>query len=341
MAVARWWDGDAKERYWCEITSREDLGNDLMCPQTNEAGKPYWSYSLINDIAPGDVVFHYSTHDRAVVGVSLAAGRAVEHQWEWTPHSSVGRRGEVVDPRPAWRLPLRAFTITKAPFTLDDAEKDQDWIRGWLSAARKVGPAAAPFMPYASGLRGFQGYLTKMPSAFVDRYAQLAALASAAQDHNVQRVIAGADNEDDAMQALAATWSTRARGQRFMLTAGARRAVELCAMKAAESFYREKGYAVQVVGKPFDLRCTRHNEIRYVEVKGTTTAGEDVFLTPNEVAFAREHTPAMSLFVLRNVTLKLDGPEPIAEGGEPAVIEPWDIRAGELTPLMFSYRWEN
>jgi hypothetical protein len=50
-SMAYWWDAKPDERYWCEITDREDIGADLKCPQTNEAGGEYWSYSFINDVS--------------------------------------------------------------------------------------------------------------------------------------------------------------------------------------------------------------------------------------------------------------------------------------------------
>jgi hypothetical protein len=70
--MARWWDSNPEERYWCEITDRRDIGSDLKCPQTNEADRKYWSYSLINEVAPGDVVFHYWTRTKSFVGASVA-----------------------------------------------------------------------------------------------------------------------------------------------------------------------------------------------------------------------------------------------------------------------------
>ena len=39
-----WWEASPVERYWCEITDRDDIGADLKCPQTDETGDEYWSY---------------------------------------------------------------------------------------------------------------------------------------------------------------------------------------------------------------------------------------------------------------------------------------------------------
>jgi hypothetical protein len=65
--MADWWRGHPDESYWCEITDRPDIGADLKCPQTNEAGAAYRSYSLINEVKPGEIVFHYSTREKALI----------------------------------------------------------------------------------------------------------------------------------------------------------------------------------------------------------------------------------------------------------------------------------
>ncbi len=67
--MPNWWDGRSNERYWCEVTDRADVGSDLKAPQKNEADADYWSYSLIEEVVPGDVVFHYSTRDKAFSGL--------------------------------------------------------------------------------------------------------------------------------------------------------------------------------------------------------------------------------------------------------------------------------
>src|SRR4051812_15052627 len=89
--VADWWGGAPDERYWCEITDRGDIGEDLKCPQTNEEGGTYWSYELIHQIQPGDIVYHYSTPQHAFVGASVAGGPIEPRPIRWQPHGTVGR----------------------------------------------------------------------------------------------------------------------------------------------------------------------------------------------------------------------------------------------------------
>jgi hypothetical protein len=68
-----WWSGQPQERYWLEITGRDDIGTNLNAPQQGEEGAPpHWSYSLIWEVQPGDLVFHWQTTRRAIVGCSRA-----------------------------------------------------------------------------------------------------------------------------------------------------------------------------------------------------------------------------------------------------------------------------
>jgi hypothetical protein len=178
--VAYWWSGAGDERYWCEITDRPDLGADLKCPQVNERGDEYWSYSLIRQVAPGDIVFHYSTVDRGFVGGSVAGGPLEDRAISWTPHGTAGRGNRHDAPRPGWWLPLHGFSRASDPLTLKNLRNptDEAWIATWMERVRKQGTPAAPFQSYPTGLRAAQGYLTKMPREFVERWPELAEMAS-------------------------------------------------------------------------------------------------------------------------------------------------------------------
>jgi hypothetical protein len=178
--MAHWWDGAADERYWCEITDRKDIGADLKCPQTNEKGLEYWSYSLIRDIVAGDIVFHYSTVDRAFVAASVAGAPLESRPIVWVPHGTAGRGSEAA-PRPGWWLPLYGCVRAGAPLTLQQLRNpaDEAWLAEWTDRTRALGTPAAPFQSYPTGLRAAQGYLTKMPREFVERWPSLSQVAAA------------------------------------------------------------------------------------------------------------------------------------------------------------------
>jgi hypothetical protein len=340
-----WWQGDARECFWCEITDREDIGADLLCPQADEAGRAYWSYSLINEIRPTDIVFHYSTRDKAFVGASAAVGTANETKIQWTPHGTVGRsKAEGRDFRPAWSLPLARFCISPTPLTLAKIQQDQEWVRNWLEAKKTTaGTVYAPFQPYPDRLRGYQGYLTKMPADFVDRWAALKNLVShlTAQTDGRDSISSLIDRAgaDEAIIAVAEQLKSRSSGQGFTISPRLRQALEQYSMQFAVKYYSDLGYTVRVVGKPFDLECSRRGETLYVEVKGTQTAGCEILLSPNEVEFAKLHKAQMSLFVVHDVCASIRPDQTIfVEGGRIALYEPWDINSGELTPLGYTLR---
>jgi hypothetical protein len=78
--------------------------------------------------------------------------------------------------------------------------------------------------------------------------------------------------------------------------------------------------------------------VKHVEVKGTTTDGDEVILTPNEVTHAQvnRHT---ALFVLGNVRIeRAEDRTVMAVGGVRRVYDPWDIEEGALTPIGYRYQ---
>ena len=177
-----WWEGDPDERFWCEITGRDDIGSDLKAPQAKENGQPYWSYALLNDIKPGDVVFHYSTPRNAFVGASIAAAKVEERPIIWTPQGTTGRaRHEERRERPGWWLPLRSYRAAERPLTLEQLQspEHQAWLRDWIAKAQEQhGATYAPLQPYPGRLRAAQGYMTRMPRVFVARFEPLRALVA-------------------------------------------------------------------------------------------------------------------------------------------------------------------
>jgi len=176
------WTSIATESFWCEITDRTDIGEDLHCPQADERGSAYWSYALIREIWSGNIVFHYSTVTKAIVGASVAGAPLEERPIVWVPHGTVGRaRSNDREQRPGWWLPLYHYTPSKAPLTLQSlqAPEEREWIQQWINARQAADGLALPFQMYPGKMRGAQGYLTKMPSDFVKRWNPLAVLAEA------------------------------------------------------------------------------------------------------------------------------------------------------------------
>ncbi len=135
--------------------------------------------------------------------------------------------------------------------------------------------------------------------------------------------------------------SGRQTGQGFMSVAEVRKAIENHAMKLAIEHYQSLGWEVTDVSAraSFDLYCRKEagEELR-IEVKGTTSAGSQVWLTANEVEHARTHYPHVALAIVGNVELfSQSGGTPETSGGELIILEPWRIGDGQLKPLAYQY----
>ena len=57
--INRWWSDYPDEIFWFETTDRDDVGADLNAPAEKEGGGDYWSYDLVQEVRPGDIVAHY------------------------------------------------------------------------------------------------------------------------------------------------------------------------------------------------------------------------------------------------------------------------------------------
>ena len=104
----------------------------------------------------------------------------------------------------------------------------------------------------------------------------------------------------------------------------------------AISYCSKQGWRVKDVSrnKPYDLHCYRGTKELKVEVKGTTSEGREVLLTPNEVSHAREAFPDVMLLVVGQIRLVR---ESVAEGGTITVFDPWAIEKGQLKPVGYAY----
>ncbi len=144
---------------------------------------------------------------------------------------------------------------------------------------------------------------------------------------------------EQAAAAAAGLVNNRRAGQGFLANPEARRAVEHHAMERALSHFASEGWEVRDVSarSPFDLHCRRGGEEAYVEVKGTTSAGETINLTRNEVEFARARHDRMILFLLHSVALHQDSETFVAGGGQARILHPWSPDPSALRPLAYVY----
>jgi hypothetical protein len=130
-------------------------------------------------------------------------------------------------------------------------------------------------------------------------------------------------------------------GQGYMTDQENKKAIELKAMESAKIHYEQLGYEVVDISlvkkESIDLKCIKGAEVRYVEVKGTTTDGAEVFLTANEVIRAQSGSFITDLFILHSIKLvkKPDAVE--AVGGVSEIYKDWFPNEDMLIPLQYKY----
>ena len=122
-------------------------------------------------------------------------------------------------------------------------------------------------------------------------------------------------------------------------SAGERKAIERLAMIRARELLEKLGWSVvdTHLTEPYDFRAsTKETEI-YVEVKGTTTSGDSVILTRNEVRHHRQHPGSSALVVVRDILMIPDEAEPTCTGGIAEIWLPWEVEEKRLSPLAYEY----
>ena len=159
-------------------------------------------------------------------------------------------------------------------------------------------------------------------------------------DMTMETLDEGLPLEVVAAEALAddAAGRPRARGQGMGLSGSQRAAVELRAMQVVREHLGQLGWEVSDTSKskPYDFVCTRETERLYVEVKGTTSAGEAVVLTRNEVEHHRRVYPSNALAVVHGIRLS-GADRTVASGGEIDFVSPWEIEDHRLRTISYTY----
>lgn len=130
------------------------------------------------------------------------------------------------------------------------------------------------------------------------------------------------------------------RGQGFRLSSDEKLIIEKYSVRMASDFYKAQGWAVDDVGASlsYDLHLERGEEVIHVEVKGTTSPGEQVVVTRKEVEHQRDVYPLNALVVVHGIVLDRSGETPTASGGELVETAPWDIVGDDLKVISYFYR---
>jgi predicted RNA-binding protein with PUA-like domain len=175
--IHRWWDGFAGERYWLEVTDRQDLGVNLKAPVANESGQNYWSYSLIREVAAGDTVFHYDKNAQAITAKTVATGKPWSDVITWAARGTYARHAGIQPhARAGFYLGLEQYSTLENPVTLAQLRAKSNKIRKGL---RELEEAVSPPLYYPFEIsekresRPLQGYLFKLPAFFVGLFTEL------------------------------------------------------------------------------------------------------------------------------------------------------------------------
>lgn len=184
VASTYWWDNDPGERFWFGINDPKDIGKELWAPQQDRSGKPNWSYSLVRDTRVGDLVFHYSQQDKAIVGASVVASSPAAGTRAWTPRTP--RRGAPKKQPlegPTWTVTLAQFQPLAEPVTLAELRSRSAAIKDiYRDLEARHGPKFRALGPFELGsarrpLRPLPSYLTRLPAAVVAIFPALDAIA--------------------------------------------------------------------------------------------------------------------------------------------------------------------
>jgi len=339
-----WWQGLSGENVFMEITRRDDIGKDLNAPSAARGGAATASYALVPLVGPGDVVIHYDSRREAIAGVSVAASGPEPAAVYWAARGSYARRaGERLRWLPGVRVPLAGYRPLEPPLTLTAIRARSDELlalRNRLETAASGQPVYFPWIRYQDTIRTFQSYLVKMPREAISLFPDLdAAVGQAGTDPAGLSAVTPVQQAEAEVSRSAGQTARAAGGQGFQLDQAAKVAIEVHAMNAATAYYATSWTVDDVHGsESFDLLCRRGGEILHVEVKGTTTAGTDVILTPNEVRHARDHSYC-ALFILSGITLERSADGSVtASGGVRTVHDPWRIDDGTLLPIGYRYQ---
>lgn len=145
-------------------------------------------------------------------------------------------------------------------------------------------------------------------------------------------------SREDEIQEDVITAGYSSNGQGFQSNVKVRLMVESYAMRLAKKHYASHGYEIDDVSakRPYDLLIKKNGESRFIEVKGTQTAGETIVLTKNEVDLSRTEGERMSLFIVHSIVMNKKS---IKKGsGIINIIDPWRLEDDKLMPISYIYK---
>lgn len=336
MALNTWWDGDPGQRYWMQITDREDLGGPLLAPKLAELR---WGYDLVSQVQPGDRVLHWWTRGgtSGLVGWSEVEEHAtVIPSYTWSPRHGEERTttGWCAALGPVHWFPSRVTSADLLPILDQIVAVDE------ALGATHNGTIYFPITRYGANrpahqqeVRAAQAYFVKFPVELFDVIPGIeSACMEAAPDPFEVEVV-----EDFQQPGKKAPSGRTARTQDPALRA----AIERRSLDVAKEYYERLDSSEYVeVGRPYDIRVTVDGRVRRCEVKGSSLEIDTVELTSGEVDHNGAYTP-MDLIVvdkIEPIRNPATGEVTDAIGGRRRVWVDWSPARDDLMPTKYAYR---
>lgn len=336
MELHEWWAGDPSERFWLEITDREDLGTNLWAPQLDDGGRPTWSYELVTAVRPGDIVLHWTKQgDKSVVAYSHVTGVPHASTIVWQSHGTYGRQKALpTTPRPAWEAPLGGLTPLATPVSLERVREEEAVLRA-IRQDLEAEHGAPIYFPFALSnsrpVRAAQAYLTKFPARLVEAFPELAEVRQLAAAEPSEEV---APSPPPTRKTSEGRQKSRPSGYGRQQDVLRRRAVELHAVETVMSSFAARGWTVDNVGdsSSWDITAVRGLETLHIEVKGSTMARAAIDVTEGEVRHA-EDSPTLLVVIDR---IQVDG-SGVCSGGVWREWVDWVPDREALVPTAYRY----
>lgn len=341
-----WWSRRPGENLWMEITRRPDIGGDLKAPIEARGGRSTPGYALLSCVAAGDLVIHYNGVAEQIVGVSVATGEQYFDPILWAARGTSARESEE---KPSWKpglyVSITEFTPLQPPLNRAEIQQRTEAI---LQVARTLGTSVGgslyfPFTKYGDGVRAYQSYFAKFPRDLLAVFPEVAEVIRSLGSDPLERI--PFQTEEESVQAAVEEASGKRRVRKPGSKQGRRpmdpkvkAAIEAHAMNAATEYFETLGTVTDVSGSSsYDLVVLIDGTEWHVEVKGTSTLGEAVNVTPNEVAHAHDH-PNVAMFIVSEIVVTLTPDGPITSGGTVHLFHPWDIEDGTLVPTHYEWK---
>lgn len=179
--INAWWEGRPGERYWLDVTGRDDPDKLLAAPRGEGRWAASWTHRLITHVRGGDVVFHYDAIQQAIVAWSISHGRVGKKQLSWPLRAEPAGNETTSQRLPSWGILLRHCTKLSAAVPLAEIARIQWSLFPSLRELEdEVGdPLYYPFeIGNREATRPLAGYVFKLPAVFVQSFPELASVAS-------------------------------------------------------------------------------------------------------------------------------------------------------------------